>query len=179
MAVVTSLSRRTVLRGAAATAVALPLGAAALSGCSRAPSPEEVLAGRLVPLASAAKASAAAARRLKATDPRHAAVLDQIAAIRDEHEKLLREEVSRLHPESRHLIAEPSTAPTAYATAPSSAAPGSATAAPQSGQLDQFIAALDADAQSAQQVAVTATGFQAGLTASVAASITSLKGLLK
>ncbi|MFT4201855.1 hypothetical protein [Gordonia sp. (in: high G+C Gram-positive bacteria)] len=178
MTVVTSMSRRTVLRGAAATAVVLPLGATALSACSREPSPEEVLADRMVPLASAALASAATARQLKATSPRNATALDQIAAIRDKHARLLREEVVRLHPESGHLIATPSSTPTAYATAPSSGAPGMPSAAPHAAGLDQFRASLDADAQAAQQIATTASGFQAGLTASVSASITSLKGLL-
>ncbi|GAB10907.1 hypothetical protein GOARA_063_01060 [Gordonia araii NBRC 100433] len=178
----TSLSRRTLLRGAAAATVAVPLGAVALSACSSEPSPEEVLAGRLVPLASAAAASAATARQLRAVDTRNAAALDQIAAIRAEHEKLLRDEITRLHPSSASLISTPSAAPTPAApgtSTPRTSAPGTTSAPPSPAPgIEQFGTSLTADADSAGKVATTTSGFQAGLTASISASIASLKGLL-
>lgn len=177
MSDVTSLSRRTVLRGAATATVALPLGALALSACSRGPSPEQTLADRLVPLASAAVASAAAARLLATTEPKQATALGQIATIRDEHAKLLREEILRLHPSSGHAIVDPSASATPSA-APGSSAPPPSPAAPAAAGLDAFKSSLSADAAAAQQVAIGTSGFQAGLTASVSAAVTSLKGLL-
>ncbi len=172
MADVPSLTRRELLRGAAATAIAVPLGTIALTSCSREPSPAEVLAGRLVPLASAAAASATAARALTTAEPRHAAALTEVAGIRDRHARLLREEVTRLHPASAALIAAPGSTSAARPAA-TSAAP-----APQATGLDALRAGLTADAAAARAVATTTSGFQAGLTASVSASITSLAGLL-
>lgn len=160
MADVPSLSRRALLRGAAATAVAVPLGAGALAACSSEPSPEEVLAGRLAPLAGAATASAAAARELATSQPRQAAALNEIAVIRAQHAVLLREEILRLHPASESLITSPSASP-----------------APPGGSVDALRKSLADDAAAARTVAISANGFQAGLTASIAASVASLQGL--
>jgi hypothetical protein len=158
---VSSLSRRTLLRGAAVSAVAVPLGVGALTACSREPSHEEVLAGQMAPLASAATASAGAARRLATTQQRQGAALDRIATIRDQHAVLLREEILRLHPASE------------------SASPSGPTTGPASdGSLDAFRKSLADDAAAARTVAIGASGFQAGLTASISASVASLTGLL-
>jgi len=168
MADVPSLNRRTLLRGAAVSAVALPLGTAALTSCSSEPSPEEVTAGKLVELANAAIASAAAARGLKAVEPGRAAALDEIAGIRDTHAARLRDEINRLHSSSAALITTPSAAPASSPDSPAPAKTG----------LEAFRGTLTADADAARRVAVAASGFQAGLTASVSASITSLTDLL-
>jgi hypothetical protein len=166
---VSSLSRRTLLRGAAVSAVAVPLGVGALTACSREPSHEEVLAGQMAPLASAATASAGAARRLATTQQRQGAALDRIATIRDQHAVLLREEILRLHPASESLITTPS----------ESASPSGPTTGPASdGSLDAFRKSLADDAAAARTVAIGASGFQAGLTASISASVASLTGLL-
>ena len=166
---VPSLSRRALLRGAAASAVAVPLGVGALTACSREPSHEEVLAGQMAPLASAATASAGAARRLATTQQRQSAALDRIATIRDQHAVLLREEILRLHPASESLITTPS----------ESASPSGPTTGPVSdGSLDAFRKTLADDAAAARTVAIGASGFQAGLTASISASVASLTGLL-
>lgn len=167
---VPSLSRRALLRAAAASAVAVPLGVGALTACSREPSEEEVLAGKLAPLAGAATASAGAARRLATTQQRQGAALDRIAVIRDQHAVLLREEILRLHPASEALISVPSESP-----APS--APATAAPAPDGG-IDAFRKSLADDAAAARKVAIGASGFQAGLTASISASVASLDGLL-
>lgn len=179
IAVVPSLTRRALLRGVAVSAIAVPLGTAALTSCSTEPSAEEVLAGRLVPLAIAATASADDARRLGAAEPGRVAALNEIAIIRDEHARLLRDEITRLHPASVALITTPSASPAVGSATPGSATPGTSTPArPQPAGLAEFRAGLTTDAVAARQVATTASGFQAGLTASICASIASLPGVL-
>ncbi|HRC52499.1 MAG TPA: hypothetical protein PK331_16445 [Gordonia sp. (in: high G+C Gram-positive bacteria)] len=168
-----SLSRRALLRGAAASAVAVPLGVGALTACSREPSHEEVLAGQMAPLASAATASAGAARRLATTQQRQSAALDRIATIRDQHAVLLREEILRLHPASESLITTPS-----ESASPSGSPSGPTTGPVSDGSLDAFRKTLADDAAAARTVAIGASGFQAGLTASISASVASLTGLL-
>lgn len=139
-------------------AVLAALGVAA-TGCGAAPPPpkvDELKAQSELALHDSEIAGAAAA----AADPPTAAALQQVAADRARHAKALDTEIARL---------AGSTSSSTQTT--STQAPTSAPPAPPTSVAD-VVNALRAAADSARQLALTSTGYRAGLLASIVASCT-------
>ncbi|WP_254431592.1 hypothetical protein [Gordonia rubripertincta] len=159
---VTTLDRRTVLRGGLVAGVAVAgLGAVGVSGCSTGPSEEAVTADRLVPLVRSALADEKSARSLAGAEPRYAAALAVVADQRAEHARALREEIIRLDQDVAATIDEP-----APSSAPAPAGPPT---------LVGVRAGLEQSAGEARDVAISVSGYPAGLAGSVAAAVTSMR----
>ncbi len=148
-----TLNRRSILVGGALAAGGLAV-APTLAACDRGPTPEQVLAAKLAPVAIAALDDAAAARALSGTTPNYAAALTVVAAERDVHAKLLRDEITRLDPDAATRLAAstPAAAPT----------------------LATLRTRLAASVRQSVDIGVTLDGYRAGLLASVSASTTTL-----
>ena len=183
----TSVDRRTVLRGGLALgAGALVVGAA--GACDSGPTPNEVTATALLPLARAARADAAAARSLAPRTPVYSAALGVVADQRDAHATALGQEVERLDSATAAKLStapSPSAAPASAGTSPTSAGattPDSTTpdstasnsTASSDGTIDELRSALSASARSAHDAAISLHGYSAGLCGSVSASVATL-----
>ena len=101
------------------------------------------------------------------------AALDRIATIRDQHAVLLREEILRLHPASESLITTPS-----ESASPSGSPSGPTTGPVSDGSLDAFRADSRRRCGRCPDGRHRRQRLQAGLTASISASVASLTGLL-
>jgi hypothetical protein len=148
-----TVSRRRVLVGAAALAL---IGTTAAGCGSPAPHPDvEALQAQLERAQADSRLAAAAAT---AALPQVAPALNTVAAERAAHAQALTDEITRI------LAQAPSTS-----TTPSAATTTSAAAAKPPTTKD-VIAALEQSADSAAQLAVTQSGYRAGLLGSIAAS---------
>lgn len=171
----TGPSRRTVLRGS----VMLGAGATAVAtaaGCDRGPTPGQVTAQALVPLARSAVADAAAARALAPQLTDYSAALGVVADQRGQHAQALREEITRLDQDIAGQIDTPasgtaSSAPTSSGAGPSAT---SGPAAPSATTLDGLRSALAASARAAESSAIDLSGYSSGLAGSISASVTTL-----
>lgn len=161
------LSRRSVLRGGLALGAGSVLVVAA-SGCDSGPTPNQVTAAALVPLAQAALTDSAAARALAPRTAEYSAALLVVADQRDEHAKAFRDEITRLDQDAAARIASAAT---------TSAAPGSTTASPTpntAGTIDDLRDSLRTSAAGARDAALHLSGYSAGLCGSVSAAVTTL-----
>ncbi|WP_448223362.1 hypothetical protein [Gordonia iterans] len=149
-----TLSRRTVLRGGASLTVAVAAGSA-VAACSTGPTERELAADKLVPLARTADLQRRQAQQLAPRETAYTAALQQVAEERGAHATALVDEINRLH------------SPAALAA---SIAPG----APQV-SLDELRDALGKAAREATGTAISSSGFQAGLLASISASCAALR----
>ena len=172
--VLDAVDRRTVLRGSLAIgAGALVIGAS--SACDSGPTPNEITATALLPLAKAARSDAAAARSLAPRLPTYSAALGVIADQRDAHATALSQEVQRLDSDTANQL---SAAPSASATPGSTGAGASETSTPGSsstaGTLDELRSSLRASTRAAHDAAISLKGYSAGLAGSVSASVATL-----
>jgi hypothetical protein len=159
---VTTLDRRTVLRGGLVAGVAVAgLGVVGVAGCSTGPSEETVTAERLVPLVRSALADEKSARSLATAEPGYTAALTVVADQRAEHARALREEIIRLDQEVAATVDEPQPS-----TSPAPAAPPT---------LVSLRAELERSSGEARNVAISLSGYPAGLVGSVAAAVTSMR----
>lgn len=159
------LDRRTVLRGGLLTGAALAgAGALGVSGCSTGPTEEQLTAERLVPLARAALADERNARALAATEPAYAGALAIVADQRADHARALREEITRLDRDVASTIDDTGEAGTSGSPAP-----------PAPPSLVALRSSLEQSAGEARDVAISLTGYPAGLVGSVAASVRSMR----
>ncbi len=131
------------------------------------------IARLLAPMARAASDDAVAARSLISRNPDRAAALAVIAGERQVHATTLNDEVARMAPD----LARPSTNP-AFAAVPtttSSGSPGSgpsiAPAAPAVSTIGQLRGRLSAALTSTGDLAITMSGYRAGMLGSIAASL--------
>lgn len=163
-----TVDRRTVLRGGVALgAGAVLVGAAA--ACDSGPTPAQITAGALLPLAQSALADAEAARALAPRVADYAAALRVVADQRADHATALRAEITRLDQDTAARISPAASSTTsAPATSPAPAP------APTTGTLDELRAALTAAARAAHDTAISLKGYSAGLSGSVGASVTTL-----
>ncbi|MGD9620471.1 MAG: hypothetical protein AB7G47_08025 [Mycolicibacterium sp.] len=167
-----TLSRRSVLSGAAALAI---LGASAVTsaGCGTAPPPPDLddlttaldraradsrLAAEVAETAGAARSAGSAHSRGSAVD-----ALTEVAAERAAHAEAVAAEIERL---------TGSVAPTTTTTTSVSAS----AAAPEP-SVEDVIGALRASADSAAQAATVLSGYRAGLLGSIAAACTASYGV--
>ncbi|MFW0784725.1 hypothetical protein AAFP35_09400 [Gordonia sp. CPCC 206044] len=150
------LTRRVVLRGGLTAATGVAVGAA-LAGCDRGPSAEQITAAALLPLADAALADQVAAQSLAPRAPAYTRALGVVAEQRGAHAQALREEITRLDQETANRIVAPSAAPI----------PPPTTVAELRGRLTRS-ARLAGDAGS------SLSGYSAGLAGSVSAAVTSM-----
>lgn len=147
----------------------------AATGCTDEPTPNQVTARALVPLAQEALADAASARALAPQVTEYAAALGVVAEQRDLHAQALREEITRLD----QTIAAEVTSSGSASTGPRRSPDGATSApsslpAPSATDLDGLRSALRASAKSARGAAVALSGYSAGLAGSVGASVTTL-----
>ncbi|MGV9824676.1 hypothetical protein [Gordonia sp. NPDC003429] len=161
-----TVDRRTVLRGGVALgAGAVLVGAAA--ACDSGPTPAQITAGALLPLAQSALADAEAARALAPRVADYAAALRVVADQRADHATELRAEITRLDQDTAARISPAASSTTsAPATSPAPA--------PTTGTLDELRSALTAAARTAHDTAISLKGYSAGLSGSVGASVTTL-----
>lgn len=142
------------LRGGAGLTVAVAAGTA-VAACSPGPTERELSADTLVPLARSAEAQRRQAQQLAPRETAYTAALQQVAEERGAHATALIDEINRLH------------SPAASAATTPPAAPG--------GSLEDLREALGRAARDASGAAITSSGFQAGLLASISASCTALR----
>ncbi|MGV9712420.1 hypothetical protein ACWDTI_17360 [Gordonia sp. NPDC003424] len=170
----TPLTRRAVLRGglvAAAGTVALP----AIAACDRGPTPEQVTAAALLPMADAALADQLAAQQLSPQEPEYSAALTVIATQRGDHARALREEITRLDQRTADRIATPGSASgTASATPSADASAAPPVTSPTPTTVSGLRAALGVSARNAGDAAVSLSGYPAGLAGSISASVTTM-----
>ncbi|MGV0700743.1 hypothetical protein [Mycolicibacter sinensis] len=156
----TAIDRRRLLSGAGMIA----LIALAAPACGSAPAPpavDDLEAQRQLAQHDSELAAAAAAALTRAADPDAktlAAALDQVSLERAEHARALAAEIAR----AARRPAPEATATTTPADVPDGPAP----------TVSEVVSALRAAADSAGRLAATATGYRAGLLASVAAACT-------
>ncbi|GAA3690160.1 hypothetical protein GCM10022238_03720 [Gordonia hankookensis] len=171
------LTRRAVLRGGLAVTVGT-VAAATVAACDSGPSPEQITAAALVPLADAAFADQASAQSLAPRTPEYANALGVVAEQRGEHAQALREEVARLDEQTAGRISVPGAATPSSASPPSprsSAPPNSPSApAPTASTVDALRAQLARSARTAGDASVNLSGYSAGLAGAVGASVTSM-----
>lgn len=168
----TPLTRRAVLRGGLAVAAGTAVGTV-VAACDRGPSPEQITAAALLPLADAALADQAAAQTLSPQEPEYAKALTVIAQQRGQHATSLREEITRLDQDTAGRIGAPagtSTAPTGDATAGTSAGAAPTTVATVSAMRSR----LTRSARAAGDAAVACNGYAAGLAGSISAAVTTM-----
>ncbi|AZG44087.1 hypothetical protein [Gordonia insulae] len=167
------LTRRAILR-AGLTVTAGTIAVTTIGACDTGPSPEQVTAAALVPLADAALADQAAAQSLAPRAPEYAGALGVVAAQRGEHARALREEITRLDEETAGRIATPA----ASTSAPASAAPGDASITAPTPAAPTTVPALreqlSSSARAAGDATANLTGYPAGLAGSISASVTSM-----
>ncbi|MEE3850619.1 hypothetical protein VZC37_09755 [Gordonia sp. LSe1-13] len=169
--VTTPLTRRAVLRGGlAATAGAITISAVA--ACDRGPSPEQITAAALLPLADAALADQAAATALAPLTPEYANALGVVAAQRGEHAQSLREEITRLDQETAGRIA--STGAAAGSSAPNGPSGAPAPPAPTVSTVAGMRDLLRQSARTSAQATGSLSGYPAGLAGAISASVTSM-----
>ncbi|MDS1112808.1 hypothetical protein RD149_03420 [Gordonia westfalica] len=162
MSRVTTLDRRTVLRGGLVVGVAVAgLGAVSVSGCSTGPSEETITAERLTPLVRSALADEKSARAIVPAEAGYAAALTVVADQRAEHARALREEIIRLDQDVATTLDQP-----APSTSPAPATPPT---------LVGFRTDLERSSGEARDVAISLSGYPAGLVGSVAAAVTSMR----
>ncbi|MEP9413610.1 hypothetical protein ABLE92_04560 [Gordonia sp. VNQ95] len=171
----TGPSRRTVLRGGVMLGVGVTVVATA-AGCDRGPTPGQVTAQALVPLARSALADAAAARALAPQVTDYAAALGVVADQRGQHAQALREEITRLDQDIAGQIDTVSGGASSTSASSSGAGPSatSGPAAPSATTLDGLRSALAASAKAARSSAIDLSGYSSGLTGSISASVTTL-----
>ncbi|MYR05888.1 hypothetical protein GTV32_05960 [Gordonia sp. SID5947] len=171
--VTSPLTRRAVLRGGIAVTVGT-VAAVTVSACDSGPSPEQITAAALVPLADAALADQAAAQALAPRTPEYANALGVVAEQRGEHARVLREEITRLDEQTAGRIAA---TPGAASSPAASASPGSSpvpTPAPAATTVDALRTQLARSARTAGAASVDLSGYSAGLAGAVSASVTSM-----
>lgn len=168
------LDRRTVLRTGAALGVGTIVVSAA--ACDRGPTPAQITAEALLPLADAALVDEGSARALAPRYPDYTKALGVIADQRGQHARALREEITRLDREIAGRIVtlattsgSPSPTPATSAAPPSSTGPTTIAA-----NLDDLRAALRISARTAADTAIRLQGYSAGLSGSVSASVTTM-----
>ena len=172
------LRRRTLLR----SGVALGVGAFVVTAaaCNRGPTPAQITAEGLLPLADAAVVDELSARALAPRFPDYTAALNVIADQRGQHARALREEITRLDREIAGRIvttATSSATPGGTSTAPSSTSASAQSASAQSapaGTLAELRTALRTSARTAAAAAVALQGYSAGLSGSVSAAVTTM-----
>ncbi|WAC55139.1 hypothetical protein [Gordonia sp. SL306] len=172
--VTSPLTRRAVLRGGLAVTVGT-VAAATVAACDSGPSPEQITAAALVPLADAAFADQASAQSLAPRTPEYANALGVVAEQRGEHANALREEVARLDEQTAGRISVPGAA--TPSSAPASAPPNSPATpapAPTASTVDALRAQLARSARTAGDASVNLSGYSAGLAGAVGASVTSM-----
>lgn len=169
------VDRRTVLRGGLVIgAGALVIGAS--SACDNGPTPNEITATALLPLARSARSDAAAARTLVPRLPAYSVALAVVADQRDAHATALSQEVQRLDSDiATQLSAAPSGSPTSGSGSASAAASAAPTPdASTTGTIDDLRSTLRASTRAAHDAAVSLKGYSAGLAGSVSASVATL-----
>ncbi|NDZ93409.1 hypothetical protein G3I13_02355 [Streptomyces sp. SID6673] len=174
--VTSPLTRRAVLRGGLAVTVGT-VAAATVAACDSGPSPEQITAAALVPLADAAFADQASAQSLAPRTPEYANALGVVAEQRGEHAEALREEVARLDEQTAGRISVPgaATPSSASPSSPQSAPPNSPSApVPTASTVDALRAQLARSARTAGDASVNLSGYSAGLAGAVGASVTSM-----
>ncbi|GGF40071.1 Tat pathway signal protein [Williamsia phyllosphaerae] len=127
------------------------------------------IAEQLAPLSLAASDDAVAARTLRARNPDRAAALAVIATERETHATTINDEIARLAPD----LARPSTSSgvAAPSAQPSGAPPTSgAPAAPTVTTVEQLRERLASTASSTGDLAVSMSGYRAGMLGSIAAA---------
>ncbi|MDY6811521.1 MAG: hypothetical protein SW127_21345 [Actinomycetota bacterium] len=169
--VTTPLPRRTVLRGSLVV-VAGGVAASAVAACDRGPTPDQITAAALAPLADAALADQAAARALAPQVPEYTNALGVVADQRGEHAQVLREEITRLDERTAARIGAAgdagSTTPSPAATStPAAPTPTVSTVAGMRGLLQQ-------SARTAADATVSLSGYPAGLAGAISAAVTSM-----
>lgn len=151
----TTMSRRRVLAGGVALTV---LGIAA-PACSSPPPRSPAVDELEAPLVSAERDSELAKAAAVGAPQQIGAALTQIAAERSQHAQALKTEIARLA-----VNPTPTTAATTTPTTANVAAPPP--------PLADVVRSLKASADNANQLAVTSSGYRAGLLGSIAASCT-------
>lgn len=172
----TEVSRRSVLRGGVTVGVGLVAVTAVGTACDSGPTPAQITAEALLPLARSAGADAASARALAPRSTDYAAALGVIADQRSQHARALREEISRLDQDIAARLdpsAASSAAPSAGQAPTSPDAPPAGGAAPVA-DVGSLRDALAGSARAAQDAAIRLRGYSAGLAGSVGASTTTL-----
>lgn len=168
----TPLTRRSVLRGGLALTA---LGAVVTTaGCNRGPSAEQILAEKLVPLADAAYTDSANARALAPRITSYSAALGIVADQRAEHARLLREEITRLDEDIAGRIKRTDQAAGSTGGASSSTTPTAPSGDTDAITIEGFREMLTSSARDAGAVCVAISGYAAGLTGAVSASVTSM-----
>lgn len=166
--VTSPLSRRTVLRGG----LALAGGVAAtslLASCDRGPTPEQITAAALLPLAEAALADQAAAHTLSGQVTDYTRALQVIASQRGEHARALREEITRLDQRTAERIA---TAGASSSSEPTTSAPPTPNGS--AATMADFRQRLTRSARTSGDACVNLNGYAAGLAGAISASVTSM-----
>ncbi|MFW0796301.1 hypothetical protein AAFP30_20985 [Gordonia sp. CPCC 205515] len=170
----TPLTRRAVLRGGLVI-TAGTVAASVVAACDRGPTPEQVTAAALVPLADSALADQYAAQQLSPQSAEYSAALGVVATQRGDHARALREEITRLDQETANRITDPAVAST---SASASVAPGATSTSPAPAPAPTTVSALrtqlTASARAAGDAAVSLNGYPAGLAGSIGASVTSM-----
>ena len=171
------VSRRSVLRGGVTVGVGLVAVTAVGTACDSGPTPAQITAEALLPLARSAGADAASARALAPRSTDYAAALGVIADQRSQHARALREEISRLDQDIAARLdpsAASSAAPSAGQAPTSPDAPPAGGGAAPAADVGSLRDALAGSARAAQDVAIRLRGYSAGLAGSVGASTTTL-----
>ena len=170
--VTTLLPRRAVLRGGL-IALAGGVAAPAVAACDRGPTPDQITAAALAPLADAALADAAAARMLAPQVPEYTNALGVIADQRGEHAQVLVEEITRLDDRTAARI---STSATPGSAAPSTSAAASAPtpATPTVSSVAGMRGLLQQSARTSADATVSLSGYPAGLAGAISAAVTSM-----
>ncbi len=170
------ISRRSALVRAAIATGGLAASGSVLAACTGDSGVTEATrtAQQLSSLSLAASVDAAAARTLIARNADRAAALAVIAAERQTHATVLNDEIARLAPD----IARPSTAsgvPTAplagSATSSPSTGTSAAPAAPAVTTVDELRQRLESATTTTGDLAVTMSGYRAGMLGSIAAAL--------
>ncbi|WP_280827181.1 hypothetical protein [Mycobacterium sp. OTB74] len=158
----TTVSRRRVLIGAAA----LALAGGTVSACSTPPQRDPALDALQGQLQQARNDSQLAATAASAAPPKLAPALTAVASIRDAHAQALSDELSRIGGAAQAASSTASSTPAAATGTATSAVPTT----PPTPQ--DVITALQQSADSAAHVASGLSGYPAGLLASIAAACT-------
>ncbi|GAB88809.1 hypothetical protein [Gordonia rhizosphera] len=177
------LTRRAVLRGGLVVAVGT-VAAPAFAACDRGPTPEQITAATLLPLADQALADQAAAQELAPRAPEYTDALGVVAEQRAAHAQALREEITRLDQDTARRIATPAAlssapasspvdSPTSSSAASSSAGP-SATTTPTATTVPALREQLASSARAAGDATSSLVGYPAGLAGAISASVTSM-----
>ncbi len=191
------LTRRAVLRVGLVVAVGT-VAAPALAACDRGPTPEQVTAAALLPLADQALADQAAAQELAPRAPEYTDALGVVAEQRAAHAQALREEITRLDQDTARRIATPAALSSAASAAPASSARASsavdspasssagspsagspsagpsATSTPTATTVPALREQLASSARSAGDATASLVGYPAGLAGAISASVTSM-----